>query len=35
MDENSTAAWERDLKLDVIEHIVGRLKLAMDRYFSN
>jgi hypothetical protein len=27
------AAWEPDLKLDVIEHIAGRLKLAMDRYF--
>jgi hypothetical protein len=35
MDEDSAAAWERDLKLDVIEHITGRLKLAMDRYFSN
>jgi hypothetical protein len=32
MDEGSAAAWERDLKLDVLEHIAGRLKLAMDRY---
>jgi hypothetical protein len=35
MDEGSATAWEHDLKLDVIEHIAGRLKLAMDRYFSN
>jgi hypothetical protein len=33
-DEDSAAAWEPDLKLDVLEHIAGRLKLAMDRYFS-
>jgi hypothetical protein len=35
MGEGGATAWERDLKLDVIEHIAGRLKLAMDRYFSN
>jgi hypothetical protein len=34
MDEDSAAAGERDLNLDVLEHIAGRLKLAMDRYFS-
>jgi len=28
-DDDSAAAWERDLKLDVLGHIVGRLKLAM------
>jgi hypothetical protein len=36
MDKDSAAAWERDLRLDVIEHLaVGRLKPAMDRCFSN
>ena len=35
MKDEDSAAWERDLRLGVIEHIAGRLKLAMDRYFSN
>ena len=33
MDEGSATAGERDLRLDVIEHIAGPLKLAMGRYF--
>jgi hypothetical protein len=33
MDEDGAAIWERDLELDLIEHIAGRLKLAMDRDF--
>lgn len=35
MDEGNAAARERDLELDVIEHIAGRLKLVMDRCVSN
>jgi hypothetical protein len=34
MDEDG-ADRERDLKLDVMEHNAGSLKLPMDCYFSN
>jgi hypothetical protein len=34
MDEDSACCLEARPKLDVLEHIAGRLKPAIDHYFS-